>query len=89
MLGGGLESRRIEAMQGVIKSYDPGTAEGVIVCDIDRAEYALAANALENSIFRTLRQGQRVVFELDGSDRAINLRTGAEPDLGMGSVQLQ
>jgi len=76
-------------MQGVIKSYDPGTAEGVIVCDIDRAEYALAANALENSIFRTLRQGQRVVFELDGSDRAINLRTGAEPDLGMGSVQLQ
>jgi cold shock CspA family protein len=76
-------------MQGVIKSYDPGTREGVIVRDIDRAEYALAANALESSIFRTLRQGQRVVFELDGSDRAINLRTGAEPDLGMGSVQLQ
>ena len=76
-------------MQGVIKSYDPGTREGVIVCDIDRAEYALAANALESSIFRTLRQGQRVVFELDGSERAINLRTGAEPDLGMGSVQLQ
>ena len=76
-------------MQGVIKSYDPGTAEGVIVCDTDRAEYALATNALENSIFRTLRQGQRVVFELDGSERAINVRTGAEPDLGMGSVQLQ
>jgi CspA family cold shock protein len=76
-------------MQGVIKSYDPGTGEGVVVRDTDRTEYSLAATALDNSIFRTLRQGQRVVFELDDSSRAINLRTGAEPDLGMGSVQLQ
>src|SRR5581483_5927251 len=57
-------------MQGVIKSYDPGTGEGVVVRDTDRSEYALAANALEASIFRTLRQGQRVVFELDESQRA-------------------
>ncbi|MGH9004072.1 MAG: hypothetical protein ACRDYV_13190 [Acidimicrobiia bacterium] len=56
--------------------------------DTDRAEYALSGAALEGSIFRTLRQGQRVVFELDTSERAINLRTGAEPDLGMGNVQL-
>lgn len=76
-------------MQGVIKSYDPGTGEGVVVRDTDRSEYSLAATALQDSIFRTLRQGQRVVFELDGSERAINLRTGAEPDLGMGNVQLQ
>jgi CspA family cold shock protein len=76
-------------MQGVVKSYDPGTGEGIVVRDTDRSEYALAAGALEGSIFRTLRQGQRVVFELDGSDRAMHLRTGAEPDLGMGNVQLQ
>jgi cold shock CspA family protein len=76
-------------MQGVIKSYDPGTREGIVVRDIDRTEYALAASALEGSIFRTLRQGQRVVFELDEADRATHLRTGAEPDLGMGNVQLQ
>ena len=76
-------------MQGVIKSYDPGTGEGIVVRDTDRAEYALAAGALEGSIFRTLRQGQRVVFELDEADRATHLWTGAEPDLGMGSVQLQ
>jgi len=57
-------------MQGVIKSYDPGTGEGIVVRDTDRSEYPLAATALEGSIFRTLRQGQRVVFELDGSDRA-------------------
>ena len=76
-------------MQGVIKSYDPGTGEGIIVRDTDRSEYVLAPGALDGSIFRTLRQGQRVVFELDGSEQATHLRTGAEPDLGMGSVQLQ
>jgi CspA family cold shock protein len=76
-------------MQGVIKSYDPGTGEGTVVIDKDRSEYALAANALEGSIFRMLRQGQRVVFELDGDGRACHLRTGAEPDLGMSSVVLK
>jgi cold shock CspA family protein len=76
-------------MQGVVKSYDPGTGEGIVVRDTDRSEYVLAPEALEGSIFRTLRQGQRVVFELDGSERATHLRTGAEPDLGMSSVQLQ
>ncbi|HET9771497.1 MAG TPA: hypothetical protein VFS16_11460 [Acidimicrobiia bacterium] len=76
-------------MQGVIKSYDPGTGEGLVVRDTDRSEYQLAAGALDGSIFRTLRQGQRVVFDLDDANRATALRTGAEPDLGMGSVQLQ
>jgi len=76
-------------MQGVIKSYDPGTGEGIVVGDTDRSQYALAAGALEGSIFRTLRQGQRIVFELDGAGRATHVRTGAEPDLGMSSVQLQ
>ncbi|MGH9040244.1 MAG: hypothetical protein ACRDZ3_08435 [Acidimicrobiia bacterium] len=75
-------------MQGVIKTYDPATGEGVVVRDIDRSEYALSSTALEGSIFRTLRQGQRVVFELDENERATHLRTGAEPDLGMGNVQL-
>jgi CspA family cold shock protein len=75
-------------MQGVIKAYDPSTGEGVVVRDVDRSEYALAATALEGSIFRTLRQGQRVVFELDEEQRATHLRTGAEPDLGMTDVQL-
>ena len=76
-------------MQGVIKSYDPGTGEGTVVRDTDRSEYDLAPTALEGWIFRTLRQGQRVVFELDDAHRATRLRTGAEPDLGMGNVQLQ
>jgi cold shock CspA family protein len=75
-------------MQGVIKSYDPSTGEGVVVRDTDRSEYAIAQGALEGSIFRTLRQGQRVVFDLDTKERATRLRTGAEPDLGMPNVQL-
>ena len=69
-------------MQGVIKSYDPGTEEGVIVRDTDRTEYDLAPKALEGSIFRMLRQGQRVVFDLDDRGRATAIRIGAEVDMG-------
>ena len=70
------------AMQGVVKSYDPGTGTGVVVSESDRAEYDLAQNALEGSIFRMLRQGQRVVFDLDGQGRATGLHMGSEVDLG-------
>lgn len=69
-------------MQGVIKSYDPGTKEGVLVRDTDRSEYDLAADALAGSVFRMLRQGQRVVFDLDGAGRATRLRLGSEVDMG-------
>ena len=69
-------------MQGVIKSYDPGTGEGVLVRDTDRSEYDLAPDALVGSIFRMVRQGQRVIFELDGQDRATRLRLGSAVDMG-------
>ena len=69
-------------MQGVIKSYDPGSREGILVRDTDRSEFDLAANALDGSIFRMLRQGQRVVFDLDGDGRATRLRLGSEVDMG-------
>lgn len=68
-------------MQGVIKAYDPSTGDGVIVRDTDMSEYDLAASALEGSIFRMLRQGQRVVFVLDADGRATNLRLGSERDM--------
>ena len=48
-------------MQGVIKSYDPKSHMGVVVDDVNRAEHELANTALDGSIFRMLRQGQRVV----------------------------
>jgi CspA family cold shock protein len=69
-------------MQGVIKAYDPATRQGILMRDTDRAEYDLAPNALEGSIFRMLRQGQRVVFDLDENSRAIRLRLGSEADMG-------
>ena len=70
-------------MQGTVKIFDPSTREGVVVLDTDRSEVVLAANALDRSIFRLLRQGQRVVFDLDTEGRATNVRAGSEPDLGL------
>ena len=69
-------------MQGVIKAYDPTSGEGILVTDTDLQEYELAADALEGSLFRMLRQGQRVIFDLDGEGRATHLRLGSEADMG-------
>jgi len=69
-------------VQGVIKSYDPGTKEGVLVRDADRSELELAPDAIDGSVFRMLRQGQRVVFDLDAQGRAAHLRLGSEVDMG-------
>jgi cold shock CspA family protein len=69
-------------VQGVVKSYDPMTGDGVIMCDTDMSDYDLAADALAGSVFRMLRQGQRVVFDLDERNRASRLRLGSEVDMG-------
>jgi cold shock CspA family protein len=69
-------------VQGVIKSYDPGTGDGVLVCDTDLIDYDLAPDALEGSMFRMLRQGQRVIFDLSADGRATKLRLGSEVDMG-------
>ena len=67
-------------MQGLVKVYDPATGIGVIRRD-DGDEVLLQPGSLEGSLFRMLRQGQRVVFdatEVDGSLVANNLRFGAD-----------
>jgi CspA family cold shock protein len=69
-------------VQGVIKSYDPQSKTGAVVDDVGRAEYDLALDALEGSIFRMVRQGQRVVFDLNEQGLATQLRLGSEVDLG-------
>ncbi|MCH7789062.1 MAG: hypothetical protein IH940_06420 [Acidobacteria bacterium] len=74
-------------MQGVIKSYDPGTGDGVVVAERDSNEYDLAPDALEGSIFRMLRQGQRVLFEVDSDGRASGLHLGSEQDLATPTVK--
>jgi CspA family cold shock protein len=68
-------------MQGVVKVYDPETGVGVIVRDDDHSEVYLGPGSLAGSLFRTLRQGQRVVFdaeERDGLLFAQRLRFGSD-----------
>jgi len=69
-------------VQGVVKAYDPSSGDGVVLCDTDLSEFDLAPGALEGSVFRMLRQGQRVVFDLDDRGRATRVRLGSEADMG-------
>ena len=74
-------------VQGVIKSYDPGTGDGVVVRESDLAEFDLAEGALDGSVFRMLRQGQRVLFILDGDQQATHLSLGSEIDMGTPDIE--
>ena len=74
-------------MQGVVKAYDPVTGDGIVLCDTDLADYDLAADALEGSVLRMLRQGQRVIFDLDDAGRATGLRLGSEVDMSTPGAQ--
>ena len=68
-------------MQGVVRVYDPVTGVGVIVRDDDRSEVLLRPGSLDGSLFRMLRQGQRIVFDVeeDGGRRfAHHLRFGSD-----------
>jgi CspA family cold shock protein len=68
-------------MQGVVKAYDPSSRLGSLLRDEDQTEIDLAENALDGSIFRFLRQGQRVNFDLDSDGHATRLRFGSELDM--------
>ncbi len=77
-------------MQGVIKSYDPLTGDGTVISDTTLGESELSPDALDGSIFRMLRPGPRVIFELAaGTDVdeqpaqvATTVRLGSEIDMG-------
>jgi CspA family cold shock protein len=56
------------AIQGVVKTYDPVTGVGVVVLDEDKSEVYLRPGSLQGSIFRMLRQGQRILFDLESED---------------------
>ena len=56
------------AVQGVVQTYDPVTGVGVVIRDDDRSEVFLRPGSLDGSIFRTLRQGQRIIFEPEDED---------------------
>jgi CspA family cold shock protein len=68
-------------MQGVVKIYDPETGIGVIVREDNRDQVLLRPGSLAGSVFRTLRQGQRVIFDTvaeDGAHYAKALRLGSD-----------
>ena len=68
-------------MQGVVKVYDPTTGVGVVVRDDDRSEVFLRPGSLAGSLFRTLRQGQRIVFDVEdaeGRSYASRVRFGSD-----------
>ena len=51
--------------QGVVKSYDPNSGSGIVLLDTDKSEVYIQPGSLKDSIFRTLRQGQRINFEIE------------------------
>jgi cold shock CspA family protein len=75
-------------VQGVVRVYDPLSGEGVVVSEADRAELAFSPEALEGSLFQTLRQGQRINFDLDAEGRATRVRFGSEVDMGLPTAQI-
>jgi cold shock CspA family protein len=67
--------------QGVVKTYDPVTGVGIVVRDVDRSEVLLRPGSLQGSVFRTLRQGQRIIFEAvedDGRSFVSSIRLGQD-----------
>jgi cold shock CspA family protein len=68
-------------VQGVVKTYDPSTGVGVVVTDAEHAEMYLRPGSLSGSVFRFLRQGQRIVFdpvEEEGRWYVRNVRFGQD-----------
>jgi CspA family cold shock protein len=67
--------------QGVVKTYDPVTGVGIVVRDADRSEVFLRPGSLKGSVFRTLRQGQRIIFEAvedEGRTFVSSIRVGQD-----------
>ncbi len=74
-------SRILPSVQGVVQVYDPATGVGIIVREDNREKVHLRPGSLAGSIFRLLRQGQRVIFDLEteeGVDYAKRLRFGSD-----------
>ena len=65
--------------QATVKSYDSVTRTGTLVADDGETTFPIDAASIETSMFRFLRPGQRVTFDLEeegGESRTRNLRIG-------------
>jgi len=71
----------LTTVQGVVQSYDPAARTGVVLGEPDRTPLALRPGSLDDSLFRTLHTGQRIVFDVeedDGQRYAARVRIGSE-----------
>lgn len=65
--------------QATVKIYDSITKTGVLISDDQQTTYDIGPEAMEESMFRFLRPGQRVTFdqvEMAGQTKIKNLRIG-------------
>ncbi len=65
--------------QATVKTYDSITRTGTLVADDGETTYEIDGAAMDSGMFRFLRPGQRVTFDIvrDGGDPKIrNLRIG-------------
>ena len=65
--------------QATVKSYDSLTKTGTLISDDQQTTYELTPEVMEPSMFRFLRPGQRVTFdvvEMEGRQKIRNLRIG-------------
>jgi len=65
--------------QATVKTYDSLTRTGVLVSDDGSQEFEVDGSALDGGMFRFLRPGQRVTFdvvETEGKKAIRNLRIG-------------
>ncbi|HYN35968.1 MAG TPA: hypothetical protein VEV82_03235 [Actinomycetota bacterium] len=66
-------------MQATVKTYDSITMRGTLVSDDGATEYVIDQKSIEDGMFRFLRPGQRVSFDIEivgKEERATNLRIG-------------
>ena len=67
--------------QGIIKSYDPNTGVGIVLDEETRQDLVLNSESLNDSIFITLRQGQRVNYtkiESEGEVKISKIKIGQD-----------
>ncbi len=65
--------------QATVRSYDSLTKTGTLISDDQKTTYELTPEVIEPSMFRFLRPGQRVTFdivEVEGRKHIRDLRIG-------------
>lgn len=65
--------------QATVRTYDSITRTGTLVGDDGETEYPIDAEAMQTGMFRFLRPGQRVTFDIvvrGDEHRVTNLRIG-------------